>query len=404
MIRPRKAGKSVLAGALLGAWGCLLADDALARTWRVEKDGSGDYQVIQDALDSAAPGDTILVGPGRFDDFEPQTFTDLGTYAMIMRPRAGPLTVIGAGPLQTTVGPDILTLSVDGYRTYCLRQEVSAPPLEVSGITFEHVERAVRLEGTASFSDCVFRASDRFLIVLGPHVIDSLTITDCVFDGGTWNPFGVATLVGTADPGLRVVRCTFRNMELAVHPAACTNCLIEDCLFEDVWVPLEFYSGGTVLVKRCTFVRPGNIAISARDGTQVTLVDSRIDSGAFRTIRLTSDARMVANGVIVGWGQLDTINICTTCVAAFTNSDILNGGSGPTLSVSTLAETQAVLDFTNNYWGTADSSQIAAWIVEGDVPLDPPLAEVDFVPFRTKSIPVKADSMGNLKFRFSGQH
>lgn len=45
----------------------LLASGAEARTWRVERDGSGDYTIIQDAVDAAASGDTIRIGPGRFD-------------------------------------------------------------------------------------------------------------------------------------------------------------------------------------------------------------------------------------------------------------------------------------------------------------------------------------------------
>ena len=45
-----------------------------ARTWRVEKDGTGDYSILYEAVDAAASGDTILIGPGRFEDyrFEPE--------------------------------------------------------------------------------------------------------------------------------------------------------------------------------------------------------------------------------------------------------------------------------------------------------------------------------------------
>jgi len=37
-----------------------------AATLSVKQDGSGDYTVIQAALDAANPGDTVLVYPGRY--------------------------------------------------------------------------------------------------------------------------------------------------------------------------------------------------------------------------------------------------------------------------------------------------------------------------------------------------
>ena len=42
---------------------------ASASTWLVEKDGSGDFAVIQDAVDASAEGDTIKIGRGRYEDF-----------------------------------------------------------------------------------------------------------------------------------------------------------------------------------------------------------------------------------------------------------------------------------------------------------------------------------------------
>ena len=42
-----------------------------AATWTVEKDGSGDFTVIQDAVNAASGGDTILIGPGRYAETRP---------------------------------------------------------------------------------------------------------------------------------------------------------------------------------------------------------------------------------------------------------------------------------------------------------------------------------------------
>ena len=45
----------------------LLPQATLAATWHVEQDGSGDFDDIQPAVDAAAAGDTILIGPGHYD-------------------------------------------------------------------------------------------------------------------------------------------------------------------------------------------------------------------------------------------------------------------------------------------------------------------------------------------------
>ena len=42
------------------------AELSAARTWYLEKDGSGDFAVIQEAVDAAASGDTLRIGPGRW--------------------------------------------------------------------------------------------------------------------------------------------------------------------------------------------------------------------------------------------------------------------------------------------------------------------------------------------------
>jgi len=43
----------------------VLVSSAPAATWTVERDGTGDFTVIQEAGDVAADGDTIRIGRGR---------------------------------------------------------------------------------------------------------------------------------------------------------------------------------------------------------------------------------------------------------------------------------------------------------------------------------------------------
>ena len=88
-----------------------LSSLASARTWHVEKDGTGDYTMIQDAVDHAASGDTILIGPGRFEEKRPYTSypptTDKWTFDVYVAVTVSELTIIGSGADQTIIGPPV---------------------------------------------------------------------------------------------------------------------------------------------------------------------------------------------------------------------------------------------------------------------------------------------------------
>jgi pectin methylesterase-like acyl-CoA thioesterase len=80
------------------------AAPAAARTWRVAKDGSGDFAVIQAAVDAAAPGDTVSIGPGRFLEKAPYT-TPGWTKDVYVVATKDSLTFIGSGQDVTIIGP-----------------------------------------------------------------------------------------------------------------------------------------------------------------------------------------------------------------------------------------------------------------------------------------------------------
>ena len=67
----------------------MLQRSASARTWRVLEDGSGDAPFIQAGIDSAAGGDTVLVGPGRYLENLSIVAKDL-----VLKSDQGPVTTI----------------------------------------------------------------------------------------------------------------------------------------------------------------------------------------------------------------------------------------------------------------------------------------------------------------------
>lgn len=73
----------------------------VAATWNVEADGSGDFSVIQDAVEAASDGDIIVIGPGRFSQYINHAGNPI--YVNIIDKQ---LTLKGAGPDVTFIGPE----------------------------------------------------------------------------------------------------------------------------------------------------------------------------------------------------------------------------------------------------------------------------------------------------------
>jgi hypothetical protein len=129
----------------------LVAGSALGATITVRKDGTGDFAVIQQALNVAAAGDTILIGPGEYLDKTwirfPAWSHDIESFANVT---VDNLTIIGAGADQTLIGPT----------TY------SGNTITESPMVMTYIEGAdLRLEGVClRNSDCGLYMSGRLFV------------------------------------------------------------------------------------------------------------------------------------------------------------------------------------------------------------------------------------------------
>jgi len=82
---------------------------AAARTWFVERDGSGEFANIHNAVFACSAGDTIMIGPGRYDDFHP-LITSAWTTEAILEVTKDDLTFIGSGNTSSIIGPTVMYL------------------------------------------------------------------------------------------------------------------------------------------------------------------------------------------------------------------------------------------------------------------------------------------------------
>lgn len=98
--------------------------NAGAATWVVEKDGTGDFTTIQEAIDAASPGDLVLVGPGIYtdlhlDSYGAQTVVELKADITVRSSDGPDQTILDAateGPRHVVTAYEIFTTAVlDGF-------------------------------------------------------------------------------------------------------------------------------------------------------------------------------------------------------------------------------------------------------------------------------------------------
>jgi len=383
----------------LTSWG-----EGRATTWIVAKDGSGNYSVIQDALDVCAAGDTVRIKPGRYDDFRVHTFQLGGTGAGIMIPMVAPLTVIGADQDSVFIGPEVMTTTYTGYDTGGIATDgVSGERIEVRGLTVENLEWPVTLRSPFTFVLCKFGAAHQAELALdnAPDVI----VQDCLFEGtdlvGSMD--GIRSFVGGNNPRFKLSNCTFRNLGQATLLTGSNGFEYSNLTFEGVGVALGFEYGSTGTVTDCRIGESDlqTWRIVADSGSRVTLDHVNVASSPGTLKLVDANTSVTGTHLHLGGGSYSTVYVATGASLTLHDCDILNAG-GYSLFAHDLLDSGGNVDVQQCYWGTVDSLQVEEWIVDGKD--DPGYKNVLFWPIRETPVPVKAESVGGLKALFHSAH
>jgi hypothetical protein len=388
---------------LLVACMCL-AIPAIGATWHVAKDGSGDFSVIQDAVNAAASGDTIRIGPGRYDDKHLIGNPPWQQFARIHVVQQQ-LTIVGAGQDRTVIGPAQAWTAVQGDDSGAyVSGYYGAAVVRIEELRFENTSKGVAsvngidsllvarcsfsghrrgVDASAAYSEiggCRFEgAASTSYSHLGSFSADVLRVDGCTFilDLQPPVPQQHMTIQSTADA--EVSNCTFLNGTAGIVVTVGANALIRECRFDGQSQGGVANGGRRIAIERCQFTRQrsaldqyGTQAIWAVDNIHVsdvtlaTLEYSALFGGHIRNSTLARGERYVVCG-ITPEKRADT--------------------------------TPATLDMTNNWWGTSDPDSIQAWIYDGnDRPEDPYFIQWD--PFLPGPLPVQKKSLGGVKALF----
>jgi len=382
-------------------WGLLVPGFAVAGTWRVELDGSGDFTVIQDAVDAAAPGDTILVGPGRFETVRPIPFWD-GFNATVALQKGG-LVLQGSGTEQTIIGAgstywDYRAIVAENnpsivysftVRDIAIVGGYTGIHYEGDGLLVERCEFANSFDGVAIFTSDNNRVCDSVFHDLGIG-IDSFMGNDILIVSG----------------------CRFEQMECGVSMQTVTGGIVRDCVFRECIGGIQYdrssgeitacqvhgiegteYGSGVFLELDSVVTMSNCLVDMSTSSPQAALYvrNGSVLSGSDNVIRGGGGTSMR----VAGRGRCDNFhgneiykaeNYCLE--AEYYNPSLY----GPLVE----------LDMTDNYWGTDIADSISSWIDDAD---DHPRSPnywmtVVFQPFEDESVPVTQKSFSDVKNLF----
>ncbi len=376
----------------------LLAGATSAATITVRKDGTGDFSVIQQALDAAAAGDTILIGPGQFEDHStvrlPGWSWDIESYAYVT---ADDLTIIGAGADQTLIGPAVYS-GVYGTFTPQAMSYQNGGTIRISDLCLRNSWNALQLTGTLYMDRCSIFDNGNGLFW---HPVGAGGwVKDSQFDAFSYSLGPTALDVGSGDAG--------------------SNILVEGCQFSRSLTVVRGVNGLTF--RNCDFVN-GEQALQVYFAAHVYVESCRISNQSYAGVELTlgSGAVCEINGSEVA-GDLSAL-VCRQVGGRFTvdNSRLEGGyhallwaygcpgpttihgcdlikGSGPIVRCGAYEPT-VVHDLRNNYWGTTSETDIQSWIIDSN---DDPNnhATVLYAPFAGQSVPAETTTWGDLKALF----
>jgi hypothetical protein len=372
----------------------------------VERDGSADYTVIQDAVDAAASGDTILIGPGRFN--EQQWVTCPGWQDSVrVLVHQYELTIIGSGP-ETIIGQDVAWNEDQGYHKGIVVSDYwNNHVARIEKLRFENMSNGIYSsfeeagDNTVLIRDCEFMGNHDAVALIGDG--GDVRISGCSFnymarDGLHIGAFRQSKLV--------IEHCSFLLLDHHHWPQrhislnGVQNAHVTDCEFLEGSGAITVADGTNALVERCIMDGQSQLAIYPAVHCTIILDDCQIRNQAGVVYTPSPDSYVLIQRSTIANVSDYTFMIWHAGDIVVHDCDLSGGERGIVWCVerNSCAEIQT-LDMTGNYWGTADPDSISD-LIRDHHDSDDACYIIDFEPFESESTPVEKKSFGDLKALF----
>jgi len=354
------------------AWALLLLPIlASASIWHVEKDGSGDFAVIQDAVDAASDGDTIKIGPGRYEDFFEYHSTDVWNIALV---EDKSLTFVGAGVEKTILGPEEIGI-IDSPFVNCIKTYGDGAVLQVANIRFENVQAdGIRMAepGRIEVDDCEFENCGGGL---WGYFRDGGWISSCRFVS-VGSDFGYCVKLKAPSVGVVIEECDFLNYDISTGVggdwAGTQDNLVVRCRFFGGHTGVVMSAGASATISNCYFKGQTDYGILGQGPGTLRIEDCQLDMSGFGGHCFCpysgSGDYILLNNTLINDGDIIRLYTSRITLECHGNHFIRTGDDTwylhPGDSSAGHQGDLRSFDFTDNYWGTDDPDEVATWIFD----------------------------------------
>lgn len=369
----------------------LIATPSPARDIRVEQNGSGEFDTLQEGIDASEPGDEIVVGPGRYDEFELYEFANGFQVQAIAAVSDGPLTIRGLDRGLVRLGPVNPIDEIGGLLTVGVVVDRVPGGLTVETLSVENLGRPFNVLEQATIQNCT--------IIGGEGIVASGTvdfhIVDCRVERAE---YGVLATLGSGHQGLLIERCEFVDSDTGIQLGGASNAIVRNSRIQGTRLTAVQLFGGSSATIRGVAFSDSNVHVSIDDTSMAQMFDNVLGSGA--AIALVTEGRVVGERNFIGGATLQTLDIQSASAhASLRDGTILNGG-GLTVFAGGFSDLGlGDIDLTDNWWGTTEAQQIDDWILLGIT--EGPV--VIYEPFKLQPVPTAQESIGSLRARFGGR-